>query len=58
MLFEPTKAAGLGIRPSSALLQAGVVAVEHLSARAKVCMDVEVLGCEGATSFAAGHEGG
>ena len=36
MLFEPTKAAGLGIRPAPALLQAGVVAVEHLSAREKV----------------------
>ena len=38
MLFEPTKAAGLGIRPSAALLQAGVVAIEHLSARAKEWM--------------------
>ena len=53
MLFEPTKAAGLGIRPSPTLLQAGVVAVEHLSARAKVWMWKYMHGCEGATSFAA-----
>ena len=38
MFFEPTKVAGLGIRPSAALLQAGVVAVEHLSERAGVWM--------------------
>ena len=38
MLFEPTEVVGLGIRPSSALLQAGVVAAEHLSARARVWM--------------------
>ena len=37
-MFEPTEVAGLGIRLSSALLQAGVIAVEHLSARAKVWM--------------------
>ena len=36
MLFEPAQAAGLGIQPSTALLQAGVVAVEHLSSRARV----------------------
>ena len=38
MLFEPTEVAGLGIWPSSVLLQKGVIAVKHLSARTKVWM--------------------
>ena len=39
MLFEPAEAEGLGIRPSAVLLQAGVVAAEHLSARATVWLE-------------------
>ena len=42
MLFEPEGLAGLGIRPSAALLQAGVVAVEHLCERASQGVAVEV----------------